>query len=167
MRLAEIETVRGTHAPGYLYIKEIGVFVHEMLLPVIKEILAELDTETYKDRPHGRCSTNNAGCNGPLCLYARRKWWSGYYTRKQAQRGKIHKPRYNATHELTDLVLQLFTDRENARWEQKKLTAELEKVLDQSEQNTWRPAKPGETPGQLTPQLEPAPLMPVLLGSLA
>lgn len=131
LQLAKVETIRGTCAPGYLFISEIGVFVHEMLLPVVKEIIAELGTETLKDRPHGRCSTNNAGCSGPLCLYARRKWWHGYYSKKRAAQGKVYRPRYNATHELTDLLLQLFVDRENIRWEQLKLEAELAKVLQQ------------------------------------
>jgi hypothetical protein len=130
LRLAEIETVRGTHAPGYLYIKEIGVFVHEMLLPVVKEIIRELATPELKDRPHGRCSTNNAGCSGPLCLFARRKWWYSNYARKREAAGKQYKQRYNATHELTALVFELFILKENARWEQIKLAAELEKFLD-------------------------------------
>lgn len=148
LRLAEVETIRDTHAPGYLYIQEIGFFVHEMLLPVVKEILAELTAPSHKDRPHGRCSTNNAGCSGPLCLYARRKWWHSYYARKRAEEGKTYRPRYNATHALTDLLLQLFIDKEDARWEQLQLAAELQKVLSR-EADTVSPPRSSEPPTPL------------------
>lgn len=58
--------------PGWTYIPIIGQYIPDEHIRVVVEVMAELSDPSFATRTHGKRSTRNAGCTGPLCKKALR-----------------------------------------------------------------------------------------------
>lgn len=132
----DLKAIRTDAAPGYTYVDEIGVFVHNMHAVTVQEIRAELADPTYQQYRHGRCATNNRGCSGPMCRWARRNWRRENRAELARRRGKPYDPTHLVEHRLAEDVYQLFDMRIEKFWQahqaKKKLEREIQKAVKKS-----------------------------------
>lgn len=118
-----------TATPGYFYVPELRVFVHDLYADLVKEIQAELGDPTFKRYRHGRCSTNNRGCSGPMCRKARRDWRAANARTRAQMKGRAYNPRVSAEKIMTDELFSLYEDWVEIQWVHQTTRQEIEQVL--------------------------------------
>ncbi len=86
---------------SYFYFKPIGLYVHPSLRTLTNQVLQELTDFT---RIHGKKSSYETGCLGPLCRRANRDYTRTYHRRKSDR--KDSRQRLRPHYESVDPLLQ-------------------------------------------------------------
>lgn len=137
-----IKPVVPTDAPGYSYVEELGVFVHDMHAVLVKEIQDELADPAFQKYRHGRCGTNNKGCSGPMCRWARRTWQHANARAHAARKGKPFKQRPLLENVLSEDLFQAYDAYLDKVWSAKrehaKLAKEIKKVVSKPDPEPLR-----------------------------
>lgn len=131
--------VRPDAAPDYSYVDEIDVFVHDAHATTVKEIRVELADPTYQQWRHARCATNNRGCSGPMCRWARRNWRNENVATRAALKGKPRTPQPLLENMIAEELYKLFDDHLEKLWQahlaKKKLERDIQKALSKNSQS--------------------------------
>ena len=125
----DIKPIRDDAAPGYSYVEELGVFVHDMFALLVKEIQDELADPAFQKYRHARCRTNNRGCSGPMCRWARRTWQHANIAERRRLQGKTYKPRPSLERILTEELFQLWDGYIERIWQAQQTKLELEREI--------------------------------------
>lgn len=135
----DMRPLRDDETDGYFFVEELGVFAHDMFALLVKEIREELADPTFQKYRHGRCATNNRGCSGPMCRWARRVWRDSNAATRAKLEGRKYRPRPSLEKQLTDELCRTFDQYLDREWLGRKVKQEIEKVVGSE-------ARPDEEP---------------------
>lgn len=99
LNLGSDPAVSITPLESYFYLKPINLHVHPSLKQLTEKVLKELTDFT---RIHGKKSSYESGCLGPLCRRANRDYTRAYHQRKsdrKASRSRL-RPHYESVEPL-------------------------------------------------------------------
>lgn len=125
-----LQPTRSDAASGYSFVEELDVFVHDMFATLVKETRDELADPTYQRYRHGRCGTNNKGCSGPMCRWARRVWQAGNAADRARMRGKPYNPRPSLEKQLIHQLMELFDQHVEKVWTARAVGLTVKKEIN-------------------------------------